>query len=887
MLLTLGHLIRRYATVLIVAVCFCGVNSTSWAKQNGDQGWVCDSDTTQQLQSAVRRLNIGLAKNSHAEGWRRYLLLNILETQAAKGEQADIGTLQKIHQRFNSGADGLNHPVFSDVRNTLECQIKNLYSAQIGDLSYAVVNAASQFRPITIDTMRYHRDRAKTELIDLKSYYRQERSSRDRAEAFYQLQLDELTDYLDQITFELAPEVSVGKIDSMVRSVREQLREVVKEIDALPFVDEDDENPDQQEPDQNPTQDSPTPDDETSLGDLEKQQEKLEKRVEELQEQRREIRKLDLPRARARAATRRKLREFDNRFEQAAKTYGDPYFVSARLAFIRFSRAYTYGTADNLQEDFLLRIERLAEELPKLQFAEERVAAGTVGNTLAWLENAFQVPHLVSAIRARYSNPNVYVNISSQLLNQIGSQTVRDTRPLNENIDGRLVRGQVNSVAHVTLDLQDDPNQVHVSVRLQADVNSNTYLRQGKIYAYVDSSGQAECRRSIFANVGGLFAGEPSVAASASTCFNGTSSNCGLVERIALKQFAEQKPKADATAGNRIRNELLEQFSSQTEQPLAEGKKTLRDAQKKARDKSNLLPEIYAQSQSDKIILVGKKSSKSTLAAPDYPANIPFYSELQVRVNDSILSNFIDPIFSGKKFTDKELAAELETLLGSKPGALTPQAANKQADDNGVQLNPPGRDAGDGAQDDESFSITFTTVRPVQFEFENNGFAVVVSGRSFSQADNEIKAGLKIVLRFKIKQVGGKLKLVRDGKAEIDYVDPDNKTPKVVAFRSFLDGRLNPKDAAKQVDVELPDNLLPVDQIEALKDGPIANGLTLNQCRLEGGWFYLGWNYVPKGQYYSGPIDLPAVWNEATIDEMEPAYTPVGELAPTGSSPLR
>ena len=857
MLVKLRHLILQYVSLCLAALCLCATASKVEA-QDGHYGWANDSAATQELQGALRRLNIGLDGQQHAESWRRYLFLNILDTQAAKGEQADIATLQMILQRFSSGANGLQLSIFDDVRVALENQVRNLMSAQIGDLSFAVVNAANQFRPITIETMQLHRDRAKQELLALMNFYRQQKSSADRAEAFYQLQLDELVAYLDQITFELAPEVSVGKLDSMIRSVREELRDVVRKIDALPFdEDEDAEN-------QDPDQESPEPDEELSVEDLEKQQEKLEKRVEELQEQRREIARADRPRARARAQIIRSLRDFDVRFEQAGKSYGDPYFVSARSAFVRFSRAYNFGTADNLQEDFLLRMQRLAEELPKLQFPNDRVAAGNVGNTLAWLENAFQVPHLVAAIRARYSNPNAYVNVSSQFLNRIGSQTIRDTRPVNEVIDGRLVRGQVHSVGNVTFDLQNDPNQVHASIRLQAHVNSNTYIRQGRIYAYINSTAQAECRRSVFANIGGVFADAPYACANANTCFAGTSSNLRLIDRVGLNQFAKQKSRADASARNRVRNELLSQFANQTEQPISEGKKRLSDARRNARNKSNLVPEIYAQSQSDKIILVGKKSSRSTLGAPNHPAFIPFHSDLQVRVNDSLLSNLIHPIFSGKTFTDEELAAELETLLGSKPGALTPQKGAEDGE----------------AMEDQSFSITFSTVKPVQFEFENNGFAVIVSGRRFSQGEQEIRAGLRIVLRFKIKRVNGRLKLVRDGKAELDYTDPENKTPKIVAFRSFLDGRLNPKDAVDQTDVELPENLLPLEDMEALKDSPIAKGLFLNQCRSEGGWLYLGWNYVPAGYYFSGPVDLPAVWNETIIEQMEPAYTPVEEPVP-------
>ena len=153
------------------------------------------------------------------------------------------------------------------------------------------------------------------------------------------------------------------------------------------------------------------------------------------------------------------------------------------------------------------------------------------------------------------------------------------------------------------------------------------------------------------------------------------------------------------------------------------------------------------------------------------------------------------------------------------------------------------KDEDDEEQEDESFSITFATTRPIQFEFENSTLGVAISGRRFLQGNKKINTGLKIGLRFKIKRVDGKLKLVRSGKAELDYVGEKNTT--AVAFRSFLYGKLNPEEGGEQISIELPDNLLPIDQVEALKDNKLARGMTLVQCRSEGGWLYLGWNYTP------------------------------------------
>ena len=847
------------------------------------------SDATQQLQSAVHRLSARLATDKNEEGWRRYLLLNILETQSAKGEQADLMLLQTIHQRFASGAAGLNHPVFADVRKSLARQINSLSSSSVGDLRQAIANAGSQYRSATITQMTDYRDQLSVELDSLQHYYRSELSSYKRAQAFYTLHLDELTEFLGEIEFELAPEFSVGKMNSIIADVKEKLDEVEKKIDALPFTDEEDSPTPDDDSDQELSLEPPSPDDSgDTVSDLEKEQKTLEDRISELNTQRKSILKKDLPRQRRRLEIYNKLRNYEIGFETAAKDYGDPYFVSTRLAFVRFMRSYRYGTEDNLQEDFLKKLDELTDAMEDFESTSSRESIGEVGAAVEWLQDAGQVPQLITAIRSRYSLPNFYLSISSNLINQVASQTVRETRRLNENIDGRLARGHITTVGHALIELQNDPNQIHASLRLLADINTSTYLQQGKVKVYVDVNGQAEGRRSIFANVGGLYANGPSVAANMNSQFLGTNSNLNLVNRVASKQFYENQPKADVGAAARVKKEVVEQFSNQTDEPIRNGKEAFAKAKKKARNASNYIPELYAYSQTEKIVVVGKKTSKSTLAAPDNPAQVGVYSDVQIRVHDSMLNNYVEPIFAGKKFTADELKKELEGLLGTTPGAFKP-AQSEDGDETGDEDDE--EEAAADKEEAEQFSITFADVRPIQFEFEENSFAVVVSGKRFSQADNRINEGMKIVLRFRISRDGAKIVLARDGKAEIEFLDPESKSAKAVAFRSFLDGQLNPKEGGDdQIKVDLPTDLIPFEKIEALKDSDVSKSLVLSQCRIEGGWFYLGWVYVPgrhEGSSYTMSLDLPAIWNEATIEQIESTYTPVGQPAARNFVPLR
>ena len=893
----LAQLVNRICLVVIFLIAVPAlflVGQLSAYSDSGDSDSVLDkgsdyrsapaSNSTRRLQNAVHRLTASISDSDDPEyssHWRRTLMLNILETQAALGEQADITTLNEIYSRFVSNADQFDDSNFEDASFAIRDQIEHLSSSYVADLFAAVTLARAQYRQIHPAEMAYQRDVAKYEIQRLFQHYRGTLPSNERANLFFDLELDDVISHLDEIKFELAPEISVGKMDSLIRGLSAQVDAIQNEIDAMPLESEDEDEEGEIELNEGDREieipfnlRSPEPDNGRRTADeLEEELEKLESQLDELKSQRREIAEKDKPRQSERRKTFLQLRKFEDNFIKASKTQLDPYFVSAAASYERFVRSYFYGTSDNLQEDYLKRLEALEANLLEIDGPNSRTAAGELGDILRWLENANQIPHLVTAIRARYSNPNVYISFSSNLLNQVGSQSVNESRYIRQNVGGRLVRGTATTSAQVSVELQDDPNQINASIHLLGSVNSNTYVEQGKIRVFAGVGGQLEGRRSIFANIGGLYASDPEVAANMKSTFQGTNSCLKLVNKIAGQKFEEARASGERSSSCDAEEELLETFGGQTDEPIESGQAALNKAQNQFSANSARIPELYARSFPSEIMLVGKKSSISTIAAQGAPMPPNLTADVSVRLHDSMLSNLVDKTFSGKTFTDKELAGEIGAIFGQSPGSLAGDAEDKDAD---------GEDA-DGEEKDESFSITFATVRPIQFEFENNGFRVVVSGRRFAQGDKRINEGLKISLRFRIKRIDGKLKFVRDGKAEIEYLDKDY-TPKAVAFRSVLDGKLNPKEGADQISVDLPDNLLPVDSVEALKESDVANRLRLVQCRAEQGWLYLGWNYQPENSYPAWQYDVPAILNESTILKMQPAYLNADSSG--GSTPI-
>ena len=818
------------------------------------------TDERTDLKNAVEKLNYWLLKSDQREGWRRFLHINQLEAQTGLGNQADLGVLMTIQSRFHGSTSGLDHPVFQGVKIALDKQVKRLIDSRQRSIPLLLADAKYAFAAPSVDVLDQKRDQLIADIDALIRRYRGTMSSRKRALLFYDLQLEPMKEYLRNLEIELAPEVSVSKVDSMIRDVQAEINEVVVKIDAMPISPGPDDDDDSPEPDEDadlldlnssdgelaaqiligngPSEDQS----EETLEELEKQKKLLEAKKKTLRDRRKKIRTADLPRLRERIKTLRQLRRYELGFKEYSQKYGDPYFVIAGKSIVEFSRSFLHGTSGNLQEEMLSRLTEVDKYLTEINDpALARAASGKLGDSLRWLDAAGQCPALVTAIRSRYSFPNAYFSIHGSLINELAGQTITDRAPIRQNSLGRLVRGCSETNGKVSVQLIDDPNQIRAQLRLDATVASGVYIQQGKIQVFTDSYGTLAANREVYVGLGGLHWSDVGIAANFQSVLAGTNSKLSLVNRIVENAFDKSKSKADELTQRQAEEQGREEFNEQTLKPLEEANDQLLKLQETALDNAYRLPAVHFNSTSERVNVVIKEETESTLAAPNSPADFGVNAQIQFRVHDTLASNSLDPMFSNKTFTNEELADEIIAITGEAPPGLT------------------GEDE-DGEPVDE-FSITFARVRPIEVQFEDQKIRVVVSGQKFAQGGQKIDAGMKIIITFKVHNDDGQLKFGRDGDVEFELLDPERTTPALIAFRRLLDENLNKNMDKDDTETELPDNLIPIEQVPELADSPIAKKLRLVQFRSDQGWLYLGWNFEANpGESTSWIYDLPAIW---------------------------
>ena len=824
--------------VLVVGVAFLPVFSCPLLADNtdvvGEPGAGAkvefSSDTSKRLQESVRRLNAWINFNATDQQLRGRLLLNVLDTQAAKGENADLVELVRLRERFESISDSdlTGNIELNEVSDALRRQISNLDGNQNLNIEAGLAAARGNFRQISAAELMRQRDVMKRDLESLVRFSRESMESKERAELFVKLGLYEVIKELDEIQFDLPPANSATDINLKIRGLNAELLKIERALDALPLP---------PEPEEGETEVVDPQADERA--ELLKKQGVLTAEVSKLKKESADARAKDQPRLKARAKTIELLNRLRMNFNALKETNGDPFFTAAAATTEKFAYSFAYGTSSLTRYEYDQRLAALEADLAGLNSPDSTDAEGKVSAGLEWMERSNQIPELLIAIRAKYSKPNLYVSIGDGLINRLASRNIVESQPMCERIDGRLVRGQVTTDTSVTINLNDDPNQVNAEIQLSGGLSSATYIQQGKIRAYINTAGSVSGTRGIYANFGGFFAADPTVDAIVAACFNGTSSKLRVVDCIAEKKFEKEKCKSEASATQRAKSETLIRFTEQTDEALLDGRGKLNETREKMRAKSNLVPEIYLRSFDDSILATGEKSSLSRLGAPGLPVAIEDGSDVTVAIHDSMPNNYLGKLFAGKTFSNEELADELGSILGEAPETLT---------------------GGSDGDKDDSFSITFAQIRPIQIEFHDNAFRIVVSGSGFSQGAKKIREGLKIALKFKIVNRDGKLLLTRDGAAEIDYLEPEKKRPTTVAFRSFLDGKLNPKEGDEELATELPANLIPIDSVEALQDSEIAAAMVLSRCRAENGWLHLGWTHHESGDAVDYANGTPAVW---------------------------
>jgi len=752
-------------------------------------------DTSFYLQQNVHRVKQWLGSGPNAQGWRNFLDLGVLETLVAQGYQASPEALREIHDRLGSATPGLQHPHFVALRLALADHVEAIEAGQAirGELANGSAAGTPTFAPVTNHQLQNAANRLLTEMRLLRQYFRENLWGVDRPQKMQDLQVDELINGLQRVDFL---------------------------------------------------------DDQTDIeGD------------EQFTIRQRKI-----------VYLARLLRPLKPKYRTEAARDANVYIqlTSRRMDYLDRLLTYAFDEAASARI-FDSALSDFSNQLNRLAVSGDRRAQLEIGQSLGWLRDLGQASDWTGAVRQNYSHPNFHVEISENFVNRLAARNpVRDVRWLDETILDNRVLGYAFTNGQALADFVDDPFQAHVSIHLMGTINSNGRTPKTLLEAYSRSHADFEARRSLFVNAGGLTEFAPYVAANLSTQFLGTSSRLGIINRIADQQYLKQKLQAEAIGAYRAETRIFEQFSEQTDEALVQGREALdkinsqyyqsvkevgqfrydfaaAQAGQEPDDAGRplRLPEFHLRTTDHALRIDGLLEDFDTLAAPTSPPRGQSPADVRVQIHESLLSNFIGPLFSGQTINSSQFSEMAVELAGESP-------------------------EGFGVEEDDEFLIVFETGKPIQIVFDDQQIVLLVNATNLIKDTNET-GPMFIRSVFHVIEHEGSLKLVRVGKPVIDFVEEGEKSIEQVTTRSLIQDAINAAvadDDPMETAIELPANLIPIDKLQeaGVEETDELRNFRLVQLTIQDGWLSLGWNnvadFAPTAQ--TPWLETPAIHSPPT-----------------------
>jgi hypothetical protein len=475
-----------------------------------------------------------------------------------------------------------------------------------------------------------------------------------------------------------------------------------------------------------------------------------------------------------------------------------------------------YSSAQDQKALYAAQLKSLGEDLDAYGKKPTELGAFAIGARLGYLKATGRANELVAAVHNNLSQNNLDIQASEALVAAGLSRDIDQTTPIYDYILGANISGTGRTVGKLNVELAESEKAALIKTKMIATVNSNTVGQKGP--ATVWSKGTTSVRATKpLKFTGERLTTEPaSVSATTSTEFQGLSVRPRFLQKAAWRKAYKSKPTAEYIAARHAEWRVQEKMDSEARETIAETNKKIDDRFRLSLLRLRAYPQSLAvKSNTERISITALQADGSQLAAPTAAPKLDGDSDLAVRVHETMLNNLAARTLAGNTYNDEQLKAALKDITGKVPKEL------------------------EDSEDKDPWSITFTKVRPIIFEFDGEHFSLTIQGSDYTSGDREYKE-MNIAVKYKMEKTDKGSKLTRVG--EIQFAPPGHEPGKTlsaqqIALRTILQKKL--KNAFK-----------PVIESDGLQLGgkfKDVGKLRLTQLASDAGWLTLAWK-LPSQQ---------------------------------------
>lgn len=405
-----------------------------------------------------------------------------------------------------------------------------------------------------------------------------------------------------------------------------------------------------------------------------------------------------------------------------------------------------------------------------------------VDQLLGGFADAQQAASLISKIQSYYNHENIRTWVDGRALAEAITRPVNTTSAVNDCILGTRVIGQARVDGNVTGQLLPSDGYVRLLIRLDGSFSSTARGYHKPITLDTTGTGRVYAARQIAITEKRIVLGDTVSSADLSTQINRINHPLRIVRRIAGKQAAEQRPRAEAISREKLRTQVHQQFNAQTAEMSSRSFPSLDsivDPWLNRLDFPSLTRSIG--STSDAVYARGNLQRKYGLAAPGEP---PALAAIQshgnagvspgnylaaVQVHQSVVDNSIAQLLAGQTFTPDRIL-QLGRTLNIE---LSDHDSITESVVDGV-IAVAAIAATVGVADQEDYEVDLASFRPVFIEAGNQELRVGLRGTRFSQGGRELERSLEVSAVYRpVRSDDGSVWLSRDDEVQLSF--PGNR----------------------------------------------------------------------------------------------------------------
>lgn len=276
-----------------------------------------------------------------------------------------------------------------------------------------------------------------------------------------------------------------------------------------------------------------------------------------------------------------------------------------------------------------------------------------------------------TVVNEHYFNHNVHFTVSEELLSRLISDYRTESGSIADCIMGAWVTGSQTTSVDVRADIRPSTTTARFDLSVNGNTQSNTKAQKSPATVWTNGNHYFWMNRSVFfdgrnvsATPANFSVDTNSRTVGLATKYDGIPIIRGIVRRMASQKIAESKPQADAMTADRMRDEALPKFQSETDSQFSTGNDTLSKMLNSLERRGVGPDSISARSSNTQIAVSSRTIGISRLGGSLQPPSVLMSNGAAAQVHESALNNAIDALgFQGRDIPEKEFVTELEVAL--------------------------------------------------------------------------------------------------------------------------------------------------------------------------------------------------------------------------------